>query len=124
MIDGYNTMNEYSDLIKLVEASDSNREDVFSTLMQKETKVLDLLNRVAQQNQEKKATTRVFYNMSLIDLMNSLLSTWRIIIREVTHEDQTANTVKAIFWDGDRKLYVGVSVVMIGLILFFIDISK
>ncbi len=117
-------MNEYSDLIKLVEASDSNREDVFSTLMQKETKVLDLLNRVAQQNQEKKATTRVFYNMSLIDLMNSLLSTWRIIIREVTHEDQTANTVKAIFWDGDRKLYVGVSVVMIGLILFFIDISK
>lgn len=124
-IDPINPIREYAKLIKLVEDdSRANLEDVYDKLMQKEEKALDLLTRVNNQQRLDNSSKAVFYNAPVLDIVNELISTWRIILREVTHEDQAASSIKQILWDGDRKIYVGMTVVLISLILFFIHTSK
>jgi hypothetical protein len=119
-----NPGKEYANIIKLVNESDINKEDMYEKLMKKEEKVLDIISRVEEQSRNKKVESNLFYNTPILDIANNLITTWKVIIREATHEDQAAATPKAILWDGERKIYVGISIVLIALVFFFIDTSK
>jgi hypothetical protein len=123
MEEAINPQKEYATIVKLVE-SDINKEDMYEKLMQKEEKVLDIISRVEEQNRKKKIQSNLFFNTPILDIANNLINTWKMIIREATHEDLAAASPKAILWDGDRKIYIGISVVLIAFVFFFIDTSN
>jgi hypothetical protein len=76
---------------------------------------------------EKKYNER-FYNLSLKDIFNNLIKTLVDILNELSNYIENKNKDKRelleIFIKEQRLIYVGVFLIIISLMLFFIDISS
>ena len=77
---------------------------------------------------EEKENNR-FYNLSLKNVFDNLITTIVIIINELTiyikDKDQKSNSeLLEIFVKNDRLIYVGIFLIIISLMLFFIKISS
>ncbi len=123
-------LDEYEELIRLLETSDGQRAgDVYAELIAKERGVLEIINRVAQQRDAQLRITKLMQN-----------SLTRIPVGELFH--RFSRSLHDIFidvisirklyelpdlpWlllDGERKVHVGVLIVMIAMILYFMDIA-
>jgi hypothetical protein len=104
----------YSEVIKILE---SNPENVYQELMEREAKVLQAVN-VISEIEEKKI------NMSLSDIpIKDIYFKFVRSMKQIFFEDlflvKTPNEIPPIFLDGSRKIYTGILVVVISLILFF-----
>jgi hypothetical protein len=119
MSDAY---KEYKDFVNSVNDS-SQKDDVYNELMQKETNVLNTINRVAETELSKKNNTNLFYNKSLIEIAALFANTWANIFTELINEDMYKQPMQ-VFWNGDRKIHVGLMIVLVSIFLFFIQISK
>ena len=121
----YNADNEYADVLKLVtQEDDSSKATVYQQLMEKEDKVLDVLNRMV----EKDVTIgkKIFYNQTLIDISMKFSNNLVNIFEELFIERQFKSLydLQHILLDGDRKIYMGLLIVLVGIFLFFVDISN
>ena len=77
---------------------------------------------------EEKENNR-FYNLSLKNVFDNLITTIVIILNELTiyikDKDQKSNSeLLEIFVKNDRLIYVGIFLIIISLMLFFIKISS
>lgn len=125
----YNADNEYANVLKLVEEKDdvdSNKATIYQQLMEKEDKVLDVLNRMVKKDTTKSDKMLFFYNQSLIDITMKFSNNMVNIFEELFIERQfkSFNELQHILLDGDRKIYLGILVVLVGIFLFFVDISN
>jgi len=120
-----NPTKDYQEFLALVKNfdMDSNKADVYQALMEKEKNVLDVVNRVANQDKEKQTDHSIFYNMSLMDILVTLINQWRNAFRELLLEQHYQNIV-TVLWEKEKKIYTGMTIVMLGLILFFIDVTS
>ena len=94
--------------------------------MEKEDKVLDVLNRMVKKDTTKSDKMLFFYNQSLIDITMKFSNNMVNIFEELFIERQfkSFNELQHILLDGDRKIYLGILVVLVGIFLFFVDISN
>ena len=111
-------MNNYKEILDMVEAS--QKDDVYSALLTKEEAVLDTVNRMIEKKRDDKNTG--FLDLSIYELITNFALVWKRIYLEAVIYKQ--RDVKALFYDNERKIYMGIMFVMIALFLYFIDISR
>lgn len=111
---------EYSKLVSLLNQSDPH--DIYEELMKKETHVLDTVNRVVNYSNEKQVKNSEFANTSINDIAHKLFWNIRLISMEL-FDVKNVQDLKRVLLKDDRKIYVGLTCVIISLFLFFIIIS-
>lgn len=114
---------EYDKLLSLIDESSTKKDDVYTKLMGMESNVLEIVNRVSNQSAETKKGSGLLYNMSMMEVLVVLINTWKNIGRELVLEKHVGN-YRALLWDNERKIYIGITIVLLGLILFLIDVSS
>lgn len=112
---------EYANILTLLETS-ADQENTYSDLMAKETKVLDTINDVVNFNRDASAQEPMFVNASLRQVSNDCLSTWITILQDVI-KCRSLTGLYDIFFRGTRIIFVGLFLVMLSLLLFFVRIS-
>lgn len=125
LVDDYQKIIDAMSVIDKAKSKDSEAS-FYQEVMQKEDKVLDTLNRIADSKRIVDNKQTFFYNQSLVDIIAKFANTWLniyteiVVERQITHPKDIVN----IFFEGDRKIYVGIMIVLISLFLFFIEISQ
>lgn len=115
-------MTEYKQLLQQLDKHKISKDDVYAELMAKENNALSKLSGVASEELDNSLNDMVFYNMPLLDLVVIIINNWSNMFTEFIIHQKFGNW-KQIFWDNDRKLYLGVLIVLISFLLFFMSIS-
>ena len=119
-------MTEYKQLLQQLDQNKISKDDVYNELMAahaaSENMALNKLSEVASEELESSQNNLVFYNVPLLDLIVTIINNWSNMFTEFVIQQKFGNW-KQIFWDGDRKLYLGVLIVLISFLLFFMSIS-
>ena len=90
--------------------------------MEKEENAINLMNRVAEEKLKNKEKSNTFLNLTIKEIFTVSIIKWLMIYNEVVNFKNY--DLKKVFYDGDRKIYVGVMLIIIALILFFAEISN
>ena len=112
----------YRQYNKLLDTKSISKDDVYTELMKKEDKVLDVMKRVSETENIKQSDAILFYNRPVIDVIATFINTWRTMFHELVVEDGWKAPDK-VFWNDDRKIYVGMMIILVALVLFFVDTS-
>lgn len=116
---------EYKNLLKDLKNEDATKDTIYERLMTKEDNVLNLIGRVVDQKNQELFQDSVLYNQSLFEIMMKFANTWKSIMQEVLVEKRSIpHEYMEIFYLGDRKIYVGMMLVFIALLLFFVSSSS
>lgn len=113
-------LQNYSELLNLLEDDKISREDTYSALMAKEQNVLDAASRIATQEKSKTSQNAYFLNLSLTEIVARFAYTWQNIFTE-TIIDKRFSELPMILFQNERKFYVGIMMFIIGI---FLIISK
>ena len=98
---------------------------LYDELMQKEGKVLDVINRMV--DNENKMKNLSFLDTPLRLLLVKMLQEWNAILAEVTGNKMVGETTKSfrdylkIFSKENRTIYIGLMLVIIALFLLLIS---
>jgi hypothetical protein len=111
---------EYSQLVNLLKKSDP--KDVYEELVKKEDRVLETIDRVINYSNEKEIKSQEFTSMSLNDIIHKTFWNWRLMINDMYGISTFQDLKKALLKD-DRKIYLGILLVLVCVFLFFITIS-
>ena len=114
---------DYKDLVKGL-ADGASKDTIYEEIMAKEQNRIDLINRVVTQKQEAAAMSSLFYNNSLLEIAIAFAQAWRAIFTRLVVEKAPATQWQGILYDGDRKIYVGMMLVLVALFLYFVDASS
>lgn len=119
--------DEYAELLRMLDASDGERAgDVYAQLLAKERDVLEVLNRVAVRRAEElraERAVRSLINTPVRELFHRFCRSLRDIFADVVAL-RSLREVADLPWlllDGERKVHVGIVVVLAALALFFAD---
>lgn len=117
-----NAYNEYKNLLSDLKNENATKDLIYEKLMAKEDKILDLIGRVANQKNTSLLKDSVFYNQSLFEIIMNFANAWKNIFHEVVIEKRSLKLEGLeVFYNGDRKIYVGMMIIFISLLFFFID---
>lgn len=122
-------LKEYSDLVKLIENDEASRDSLYQELINKEKNVLDVISRVATQTSETSMKGSMFLNITLHEAIGRFAHTWSNIFSEIVEASSSFERIKeldvrALFIVGDRKIYVGITLLIVAMLLFFISITQ
>ena len=116
---------EYQSLLQLVNKEDA-REDAYHKLISKENVVLETMNRVIEHEQKKQQQSTL--SSRLVELVHDFARVWIIIIYEATNTDwgkpKLWNKINKVFLEGERKIYIGITLVLCCVFLFFVNINS
>lgn len=126
------TNASYSDIKKLVDSINDptlSKDDIYTELLNKETNTLNIINRVIETENTKKNKSEMFIHKSIMDILIDFSSTWSNIINEAAivnplKEKVPIMVITRILFDNERKIYVGIAMVLFCLIYFFVFISN
>jgi len=120
-----NAYVDYRDLLTTLK-DENSIDNVYELLMAKEQNRVDLINRVVEQKDKLIWHDSIFYNMSLVSIATNFSSVWMTIFKEIVVEKpaMSLETIQRIFFDGDRKIYVGMMVVIISIFFFFVSATS
>jgi hypothetical protein len=113
---------EYKEILDIVQRT--NVEDSYQDLMGKETKVLDTVNKVVKFHRDEDIKSGEFIHQDMTTIFTRFFDVWKEIIDDYTAVRGTNKSMIEIFTSGDRPIYVGISLMIVGLILFFVESSK
>lgn len=113
---------EYKEILDIVQRT--NVEDSYQDLMGKETKVLDTVNRVVKFYRDEDIKNIEFINHDMNTIFTRFFHVWKEIIDDYTTVSGPNKSITDIFMSDDRPIYVGISLMIIALIIFFIESSK
>jgi hypothetical protein len=125
---------EYNDLLALLESdrADVTKSDIYQRLMEKEPNTLNLIQRVVDTEQSKQQRKRLLAHMSMVDILSLFSNTWKHILHELTLTFNSAQqaappsaaTLARIFLDKERKVVLGMSLILLAVFLFFVEVSN
>lgn len=114
---------KFKDTLTLKDYQDYVLAKSYQKLYEKSIKV--------NKEQEKLYETNKFYNLSLKQVALNFYEKMITILNEITlffdednRRNMTVGNFFAVFLKDDRMVYVGIFMVCLAIILFFIDISK
>jgi hypothetical protein len=114
---------EYAKLVELLNKSDNH--EIYEELMKKEEKVLDTVNRVVNFSNEKEVKSHEFTSMSIDQIVHKFYWNMNKIFSDISSKKvSTIQDVGDILLKDDRKIYLGILLVLICIFLFFVLISK
>lgn len=114
--------NEYKNIVKDLESE--SKETLYEKLMSKESNILGLIGRIANEKNSGVFQNTIFYEKSLFEVTMLFANTWKQIIHEVFVEKKSI----AVFWNeifymGDRKIYTGMMLVLIAILILCVQAS-
>jgi hypothetical protein len=113
--------NPLADYKKLVDTLNSeNKEDVYEKLLQTEQNVLNVINRLANKEEQPK----LFQEETLYKIFSNVAVTLRYMFVElfVRRDYKNMSDIMDILVTGERKIYTGLIVAFLALFLFFIEV--
>ena len=113
--------SEYKSLVDILEKSEL--DESYKELMNKEDKVLDTINHVVNTYKDKKGKRKQFIHMSIYEIYNLFFLEWPEFMKDLTKVQSTEDVIDLLL-KNNRVIYIGIVLVLISLILFFIDSSK
>ena len=126
------TNMDYDEIRDLV--TSPNNRDVYTALMNKENKVLNVINKVADSENKKKIKYRKIYNLTLKEIFVNMLKVMVDIINDMStilidpvnkngNIMLTVQKLRKTLTKKDRLIYVGLIFVIISILIYFIDIT-
>ena len=126
------TNMDYDEIRDLV--TSPNNRDVYTALMNKENKVLNVINKVADNENKKKNKYRKIYNLTLKEIFVNMLKVMVDIINDMStilidpvnkngNIMLTVQKLRKTLTKKDRLIYVGLIFVIISILIYFIDIT-
>ena len=95
-------------------------------LTQQYDKLYNMSKKATKEAEQHKYESRI-YNLSINEIAGVMTKTLIDIVNDIVQfinkEDKTMNDFVIIFMSNDRLVYVGIFVVIISFILYFIDLS-
>jgi len=113
-------LTQYYDMLKILDEDADMRNDVYDELMRKEKEVLNVVNRVA--NQKDSPSLLTFPNISVTEGIARFSFTWKNIITELI--DSRGKDTFIILLKDDRKVYVGLMIIILAFFIFFMSVSE
>lgn len=110
--------SEYKEILDI--ANRTNVEDSYQDLMQKEDKVLDTVNNVVKYYRDEDIKNGEFINQGIAGIIRRYFDVWKEIIDDFTSKD---TMYASIVYKDDRPIYIGITLIIIALFLFFIENS-
>ena len=110
----------YKELVRLLKNSDPTT--VYEELMTKEENVLRTIDRVINYSNEQELKHKEFTNQSIVDIIHNLFWNMQLMWSELYDVKTYQDFTKVMFKD-DRKIYIGILMLVICVMLFFIMIS-
>lgn len=112
---------EYSEFESVVNLlNQSNSDNVYQVLMQKEDKTLDTINNVIKYYTNNNIEKQLFINYSIQDIVAKFSETWKDVVNELK-KVKDVYEVYNIIMRKDRIVYVGLLFIMLGIFLFFMS---
>lgn len=112
---------EYKEILDIVNRN--NVEDSYQELMQKEEKVLDTVNNVIKYYRDEDIRNGEFINQGINTIITRFFDVWKEIIDDFTSNKKNKKSFVEIVSIDDRPIYIGVTLIIIALFLFFIENS-
>ena len=112
--------SEYKAIMDVVETSDV--DNVYPDLMNKEHQVLDTVNNVVNYYRNTKQEEKQFLHKSLHEIYNLMFLEVPLIMSELL-KAKSIDDVTHTLTKNDRLIYLGVMLVVLSIILFFINSS-
>lgn len=110
----YNVINE---------SLKENTDDLYTELIKKEDNVLKAINKVTEHTKASHEREYMIYNMSIAKFIAMFANTWKNIYLEIIIQRRFKETI-SILLQKDRRVYIGVMMILISIFLFFIEISS
>ena len=105
---------------RLTEGSADDRGDAYAELMKKEDRVLRTVNRVVNAARERVATDELITSRTLANIAMDMMRTFHLIMHDLLHARTPLALFKAVS-DGPRKIYIGLLLIGIAFVVFFIE---
>ena len=112
--------SQYNYLLNILERDSSLTSSVYEELMQLETNVLNIANRVADSKQADLLKDTIFYNQPLYKIMQQAANCWKNMFIEIFIHKNIYNLYE-VFLEGERKIYFGLLVAAIAVFVFFVE---
>lgn len=113
--------SEYKSLVDILEKSDNN--NTYEELMKKETATLDTVNAVVNHYRDRRIEDKQFVHMSLYEIYNLFFLELPLVVRDIKAAKNMDDAIAALM-KGNRPVYLGILLVAVSLLLFFVYSSK
>lgn len=113
----FDTQTDKSYKSILASLNTASKEDVYLDLMQHEQNVISAVNDMANSETRNLMFQGLFENMSIVDLIALFANQMKNIFTEVVID----HDYRHVFDQKDRKLFIGVFLVLIAVIFYFLD---
>lgn len=113
--------SEYKDVISILE--NSNTDNTYSELMEKENKVLDTINSVVKEYKDRNIKDNEFISRSISMNITLFWNDMNLMMKELLNISDYKSIVK-ILTKGERIIYIGCMCIVLAIILFFVESSK
>jgi hypothetical protein len=113
--------SEYKDVMEILKKSD--HEKTYQDLMKKETKVLDTVNAVVKNYKDRTIRNDEFVERALTENISRFWMDMNLMTKEL-FDITDLKEIPKILSKGERIIYLGLCLVMLAVILFFVEISK
>ena len=108
----------YSELLHTLNTSD--REDVYTTLLNKEQKTLDVVNKVVNHEAGKEMFYRAFFNMPLSVIFSDFAQSLSKLVNDLSIA-KTNDDIASIFKQNKLVFYVGVVVIVLATLIMLVE---
>ena len=115
-------LQDYKDIVKMLEDPSYNKGDIYEQIMKKEDNALNILNRVAEKQLQTRQAVNSILDMSLLQVVASFADAWRHIYQEIIIEPRIENILR-LLWTPKHRIHVGIMIILIAITVFFIDIT-
>ena len=106
-------------LLRNLENGDISPDNAYLQLTKHETDTLRLLNRIVEKTDR---TDQTILTSTPFELVLQCVGTWGAILNDFADPGGfTWPGIIRILWTGERKIFVGVLLVMIALAMYFVD---
>lgn len=109
------TSKYYKTILDTINSNDYEKGTIYQDLINVEKNVLDAVRRVTEY--EKTKNSERLIDKNILEIMHLFANTWKNIYTELFIEKQH-NTFAEIFMNKDRKIYVGVMLIIIAIVFF------
>jgi hypothetical protein len=115
-----NEFMDYEQLKQMLDYSPTN--GMYDELMNKESSVLETVNRVVNHSNQKQLESQEFLNLSISMHIGKFYRTMYAMFDDAFRV-KSKEDMLLLFWNEDRIIYSGILIVLIVLFVFFISIS-
>lgn len=116
-------MQDYADVMKMVQDPSYSKGDVYEQIMKKEENALNILNRVAEKDLQTKLASDNILDMSLLQVVAAFADTWKRIYQEALMEPRIERILQ-LLWTPKNRIHVGIMIALIAVVIYFVDISS